>query len=116
MNKKELKNSVAAVLLLIAMASVLTMYSYIRNTCLSEPMPSIKAGIYHDPIEVGFLNTDGDIYYTIDGTEPDENATKYKPDTTIYMTKTMTLKSVRIDNNGYKSPVRTDQYIVSRFR
>jgi LPXTG-motif cell wall-anchored protein len=54
---------------------------------------------------------EGNIYYTLDGSDPTEASKKYsKP---IDISKTASLKFIGVDKAGNKSPVYTEQYIIN---
>lgn len=56
-------------------------------------------------------NTSGTIYYTIDGSEPDENSTIYT--TPIFMeTGTYTIKAFFVNEYGIKSEVVSNTYVI----
>jgi len=44
---------------------------------ISEPSFSISGGWYTEGFELELFSDEGEIYYTLDGSDPDENSTKY---------------------------------------
>lgn len=50
---------------------------------VDSPTFSVDGGWYDEPITVELFSTQGDIYYTLDGSEPDENSIKYERPITV---------------------------------
>lgn len=50
---------------------------------LTEPIFTIDGGWYEDSVVVALECAEGDIYYTLDGSEPDQNAFKYEEPITV---------------------------------
>lgn len=76
------------------------------------PVPSVKAGVYDN--EASFtveFYSDGDIYYTVDGSIPDDNSFKY--DVPILVDKTVSIKTVAYKDGQVKSPVKTYSYVIN---
>lgn len=77
-----------------------------------NPVFSNSGGIYNDvsSIEVK-LTSSGDIYYTLDGSNPNINSIKYtKP---ILLSNTSVIKAIAYENNKKSSDIITNSYIVN---
>ncbi len=105
---------------------------------IAEPTYSVQGGWYENPIQVELSAKEGDIYYTLDGSDPDENSYKYEgpitvvnrtedeniysviremtQDETLYfpdynVDKVTVLKAVAISDNG-RSDIAAETYFV----
>lgn len=80
---------------------------------VDAPTASVDEGAYETPITVELESAGGyDIFYTLDGTEPDDvNGTQYENAITIE--KTTTLKAIAVDDDGNYSPVATFVYTIA---
>ena len=69
-------------ILIILVASI----NFFRTTYVSEPIFSVKGGFYNEEfeLELGCLNPNLKIYYTVDGSMPDQNAMEYSAPIMIY--------------------------------
>ena len=78
---------------------------------LAMPIFSINGGTFYEPVEVEVTcSTEGaSIYYTLDGTTPDETKTLYKEVITI--SETATLKAVAV-KDGEKSTVNEATFTI----
>ena len=78
----------------------------------SSPVPSSEGGIYNGvkTISVGFEG-EGTVYYTLDGSVPNENCFKYTHP--IDISETCVVRAIRIENGKVPSRVVTESYIVN---
>ena len=78
---------------------------------VAKPMFSVYGGTFYEPVEVEVTcSTEGaSIYYTLDGTTPDETKTLYKEVITI--SETATLKAIAV-KDGEKSAVNEATYTI----
>lgn len=76
----------------------------------SQPKANIESGyIFKDSIEVSLTNDmNASMYYTLDGSQPTVNSTKY--DGKITLNDTATIKAVSYDNGEYSEVVTLDYY------
>lgn len=76
------------------------------------PTFDYESGIYND-IENVILKLDavGDIYYTLDGTNPTKNSKKYNNE--IVLNKTSVVKAASFEKGKLKSEVVTNSYIIN---
>ncbi len=85
-------------------------YKFTESTS-SVPRPtfSVNTGTYYTPqtITISCSDPDAAIYYTLDGTEPDETSSEYSSPITI--TQTTTLKAIAVLNSEF-SPIATATY------
>ncbi|MFA6483260.1 MAG: discoidin domain-containing protein, partial [Bacteroidales bacterium] len=86
---------------------------------LHKRLPSLsikpESGAFLDSIWVS-LNSDADsdrIYYTTDGTIPDQNSLKYAGP--LSLTQSALIKAVAIDTRGVKSFIRTGNFVKANF-
>ncbi len=115
-------------------------FAIVSAQTVSTPTLSHETGKYHKPISVT-INCDtpgAKIYYTTDGTTPDENANLYTGEPILVWKhvvgdsvtfsgdndpdvldenvplqyRTMTLKAIAIDENGNKSDVSAAEYVI----
>ncbi|MFC0877084.1 CotH kinase family protein [Saccharicrinis sp. FJH2] len=72
---------------------------------------SVNGGIYAEPVSVSLTSSDpeGTIYYTTDGSKPDETDKLYTSPLTI--DSTVILKSVTVSTEGIHSSVTTNSYL-----
>ncbi len=56
------------------------------------------------------MNRNGDIYYTLNGSNPTSKSTKYTK--ALSITKSTTVKYFAVDTAGYKSQIYTQKYII----
>ncbi|PJI09778.1 MULTISPECIES: chitobiase/beta-hexosaminidase C-terminal domain-containing protein [Clostridium] len=75
--------------------------------------PSVKGGTYASAQNVSLTASrpGSTIYYTLDGTEPTENSTKYTAPITI--DSNTTIKAIAVDAQGNKSDVDTENYTIN---
>ena len=80
----------------------------------AEPVISPLGGSYNDYVDVTLSTTtpNVNIYYTLDGSEPDENAYHYTG--SISVTQDATLKAITIGAGYTASAVSNESYIVTR--
>ena len=79
-----------------------------------SPEFSVSAGIYKEPITLTFNNipVGTNIYYTLDGSDPDKNSTLYTANTNIQIDKTTVIKARAFKAEGFlPSPIITNTYI-----
>lgn len=96
----------------ISQASVT--YSNYSTTCtaaLDAPAFTPVAGTYNEVTNVTISATDGDVYYTLDGTTPTEESEKYTAPIVLNTNGTTTIKAIAI-NGESQSPVATATYII----
>lgn len=75
------------------------------------PNPSVETGTYSKPIEISLhVSNNLDIYYTLDGSEPSEDSTKYSTPIKFEKQGTYTIKAISIDSNGKSSKELTARY------
>lgn len=79
----------------------------------SEVSFSMESGVYNDLIEIE-LNADEDaeIFYTIDGTEPNEGSSVYMTPIVVN-NEIVTIKAVAVNSYGIRSGVTERRYIVT---
>lgn len=70
---------------------------------------SPKGGYYKESQTVTFNLTQGDIYYTLDGTDPNKSGIKYK--NPILIDEACYLKYVYVSSEGKKSSIHMEQFI-----
>ncbi len=77
-----------------------------------EPVFDKKAGSYNNvsSLEIN-INSSGDIYYTLDGTNPNNNSLKY--DKPIVIDKTTIVKAVAYENNKVTSNIVSNTYFIN---
>ncbi|MCR4589498.1 MAG: CotH kinase family protein [Lachnospiraceae bacterium] len=51
---------------------------------LSEPVFSVESGVFDEPFDLEISSDEGDIYYTIDGSDPTVNSERYEKPIQIY--------------------------------
>lgn len=90
--------------------SVKYMYGdYVKPTLSISP----DAGIYGEPqLVILSSDTDGAIYYTIDGSEPDENSLVYKGPIEVNAGDEYDIRAICISEYGIKSEVLKSNYLV----
>lgn len=81
-------------------------YSKLSGT----PVASISSGIYNNPIVVK-LDADGDIYYTLDGSEPTKKSYKYSGEG-IIVSQNTSLRVVNFNGDHIPSDVVTYNYFI----
>ncbi len=76
------------------------------------PFYSFEEGVYEEIIPLKLsANTSGTIYYTLDGSVPDENSEKYE--SPIFLdTGSHTVSAVFVNNYGVASDVSTKNYVI----
>lgn len=86
---------------------------YVATPTVETPSFSLPGGNYYTAIAVEITTaTEGaTIYYTLDGTTPDENATLYSGE--ISINSTTTLKAIAIKDNWNDSEVATATYNIN---
>ncbi len=93
-----------------ARIKTITVY-YEEEGGVAQPKFSVAAGSYSASFDLE-LNADGnDIYYTLDGTEPDENSTEYTE--AIPVKASVLVKAIAVDSNGESSSVAEANYEVA---
>ena len=73
----------------------------------ADPVLVYDATSFDDEITVS-VTSDDDVYYTLDGTEPNAESTPYE--TALTLKATATLKVVAIDAEGYASAVKEQKF------
>nr|MBC9201132.1 chitobiase/beta-hexosaminidase C-terminal domain-containing protein [Paenibacillus sp. PL91] len=88
-------------------------YAYTINAPIVEkPTPNMEAGTHSTflSIELSTSTAGADIYYTVDGTTPTRNSTKYM--NPIAVTKTTTVKAIAFKEEWVDSDVATLAYAI----
>ncbi|MCP5062362.1 MAG: T9SS type A sorting domain-containing protein [Ignavibacteriae bacterium] len=85
--------------------------SEIYSQVVDKPKFSKKAGFYSDSFFLEFENTISDIYYTRDGSEPDENSLYYS--TPIYISSTTVIRAKSYHDNTLPSTIVTNTYFIN---
>jgi hypothetical protein len=87
---------------------------YIRRT-VPTPTFDHRAGVYQDAIDVTIACTDHDaaIYYTLNGSPPDENSSRYNAPVHISANKTLRARAFR--EGWAPSEIATADYIIGLF-
>lgn len=83
---------------------IVVTYSSGTVVVVAAPVITPAGGVFETSQEVTITAEAGDIYYTLDGTDPDEDATAYAAPFTI--TDDATVKAIAIDN-GVSSAITT---------
>ncbi|WP_195269094.1 chitobiase/beta-hexosaminidase C-terminal domain-containing protein [Eubacterium sp. 1001713B170207_170306_E7] len=81
---------------------------------LDAPTYSLNAGTYAGEQQVTINPPEGEevaVYYTLDGSNPTKQSTKYESPVSIQTT--LTLKSYAVDKNGNTSDIKSAEYIIS---
>lgn len=88
-----------------------------RRYISEPPMFQINPGTYAQPKDIGLFTNDknSSIYYTLDGSEPDENALRYDDSDKIRLDheETVTIKAVAVNEKGIFSDVETAVYTIA---
>ena len=72
---------------------------------------SLPGGFYSSEVSVELSSDSGDIYYTLDGSDPDTNSSKYSGP--INISKTTILKALSIKANHLLSPTVYESYFIN---
>lgn len=88
------------------------MIRYTGQAAAAAPLLEPAPGQYNDPqtISLSSSNSNAKIYYTLDGSIPDENAQLYT--TPVLLTATSTLRAIAYADDLLPSPVSGGQYII----
>jgi uncharacterized repeat protein (TIGR02543 family) len=89
-------------------------YSNYSTTCtaaLNAPTFNPAAGTYNEVTNVTISATDGDVYYTLDGTTPTKESNKYTAPIVLNTNGTTTIKAIAI-SGGSQSSVVTATYTI----
>jgi len=79
---------------------------------LPDPVFSIQGGFFNGPQQVSLsLSADGDIYYSLDGTEPTPASNLYSAP--ISITKTTAVRAIAIKAGFISSPVLTNTFFIN---
>ena len=85
--------------------------TYEKEGAVSQPTFSVSEGSYSEPFDLELNAKDGNqIYYTLDGTEPDVNSTKYT--SAISVKASVLVKAIAVDGNGEVSSVAESNYVI----
>ncbi len=78
-----------------------------------QPEPDVAPGTYKTSVDVS-LQTDNDeeIFYTLDGTDPDESSMAY--DTPIRLQKSTVIKAISMSTSGIVSDVMEMPYVIEQ--
>lgn len=110
----ESEKDIIAINELISSCPVSEIYEEYRDYIAMPPDFSTLGGEYAEEVELKLTALDGvsDIYYTIDGTIPDESSKKYEEP--IIMTEgSYIISAVCINKKGFKSAVISEEYTVT---
>lgn len=80
---------------------------------IAMPSANKAGGDYEDELEITLTSPDkADIYYTLDGSKPDESSELYDSEELVVLDEEgdITLSAVCIDAKGHKSRVMTEEY------
>lgn len=83
-------------------------YSNYSTTCvaaLDAPIFNPEAGTYNEVTNVTISATDGDVYYTLDGTTPTEESNKYTGPIVLNSNGTTTIKAIAISAESQSTVV-----------
>lgn len=96
---------------LIASVTDISMKEQLQDFDGTIPNPSLDAGEYDKPIEITLtVSNDLPIYYTLDGTEPTEDSTKYTVPIKFEKEGSYVIKAISVDNNGKTSKQLAAKY------
>lgn len=76
----------------------------------NAPEVSQTGGIYKDQIRLE-MKANGTIYYTLDGSVPSTNSSKYTDP--IFLSETAVVRSMNVEDGKIESPVVTHSYIIN---
>lgn len=85
-----------------------------KAVVLNAPTYSLNAGTYTEEQQITINPPEGEevtVYYTLDGTDPTDQSTKYESPVTVQ--STAILKSYAVDKNGNTSDIKSAEYIIS---
>lgn len=87
--------------------------SELKEYDTTMPVATTAEGTYSEAITIGLSSlADRDIYYTLDGTTPDESSTKYTAAIELSDEGTYTLMAVSVDSEGSRSAVFSATYVI----
>lgn len=81
----------------------------VRKVCY-EAESTVPEGIYDNAVSVGF-ESEGTIYYTLDGSEPNTNSARYTGP--IRLEKTTVIRTVVYKNGAINSRIKTFSYMIN---
>jgi tetratricopeptide (TPR) repeat protein len=86
----------------------------VEEYLVESPTVSVESGSYNEPLSIVLKTEDTSltIYYTLDGTTPDENSQEYTEPITIEVGEA-SLMAVAYDENGHYSVPTEEQYNVN---
>ena len=85
--------------------------TYEKEGAVSQPTFSVPEGSYSEPFDLVLSAKDGNqIYYTLDGTEPDVNSTKFT--SAISVKASVLVKAIAVDGNDEVSSVAESNYVI----
>ena len=90
-------------------------YSNYSTTCaaaLEKPTFSVAEGNYTEAKSIELNATEGDVYYTLDGTEPTKSSTPYTAAIDLDECGTTTIKAIAI-NTESQSPIASATYTIN---
>ena len=102
---------------LIASCPVSEIYEKYKDYIILPPEFSEKGGEFEEDVTVLLTAADGvsDIYYTLDGKEPDENSKKYT-EPVVLGEGDHIISAVCVNKKGYLSPVVSEEYVITYIR
>ena len=96
----------------VTLAGALDDYSTTCVAPLSAPTFSVAEGTYTEAKSIELDATEGDIYYTLDGTEPTESSTPYTAAINLDECGTTTIKAIAISSDS-KSTIASATYTIN---
>lgn len=80
----------------------------------TTPTADVDSGTYSEPITVTLTSMAGNtIYYTVDGSDPDTNATIYESPLVFGKNAEFDLKAIAVSEKGISSNIMTKHYVIS---
>lgn len=90
-------------------SSEIVTVEYIIDGSIPEPVINVESGTYIGSVTIEMSTEEGDIYYTLNGSDPDESDMLYENPITI--SRSVVLKAVSI-SNGVSSEILTRIYYI----
>jgi len=97
---------------MLAQCEFPSVLSYFKDYIAEVPTASFPEGIYFDTIQIDLEAGENDIYFTMDGSKPTVNSTKYEG--TIHLTEgETTIRAISVTKEGIESDEAIFKYEVS---
>lgn len=92
-----------------------SMQGIYKNYVCSLPEISKKGGTYGEEVKIEFsgLPSGTEVYYTLDGSEPDKDSQKYEKAVELTEEKTYTFKYIAYNGKSVPSDIGEEEYIIS---